>query len=404
MIVLQINAVGQTSSTGRNCKEISDYINQNTEYQCYTAFATGKVDERSYMIGNKIERKIHAFMSRVTGKQAYFSKIGTRKLIKYIQTICPDIVVLGNLHGNYINFPMIMKYLNKENIPVVAVLHDCWFYTGKCCHYTVDKCYRWKQQCGNCPSLKKYNKSWFFDKTKNMLNDKKKYFNGNSRLGVVGVSDWITQEAKTSPVFKHAKEITRIYNWIDMNIFYPRRTDTLKERLMLSDKQIILCVASAWDRNKGLDTIIYLSQRLEEHQRLIIIGDINEEVDLKKRVMHLPTTSSMDMLAEYYSLADVFIQPSLEETFGKVSAEALACGTPVVCFDSTANPELVGADCGKLVKGGDNEELYMAINQVLKKGKEFYSNNCINFARSNFEKETNIKQYISLFERLTNND
>lgn len=404
MVVLQINAVGQTSSTGRNCKEISDYINQNTEYLCYTAFATGKVDEQSYMVGNKIERKIHAFMSRVTGKQAYFSKVGTRKLIKYIQTIGPNVVVLGNLHGNYINFPMIMKYLNKENIPVVAVLHDCWFYTGKCCHYTVDKCYRWKQQCGNCPSLKKYNKSWFFDKTKDMLNDKKKYFNDNSRLGVVGVSDWITQEAKKSPVFKHAKEITRIYNWIDMSVFYPRRTDNLKERLMLSDKQIILCVASAWNRNKGLDTIISLSQRLEEYQRLIIIGDINKKVDLKKEVIHLPTTSSMDMLAEYYSLADVFVQPSLEETFGKVSAEALACGTPIVCFDSTANPELVGTDCGKIVKRGDIEELYMAINQILEKGKGFYSNNCINFARKNFEKEINIKQYISLFERLTNND
>lgn len=403
MVVLQINAVGQTSSTGRNCKEISEYINQNTEHQCYTAFAAGIVDEWSYMIGNKIEHKLHGLMSRVTGKQAYFSKNETRKLIKYIQNISPNIVVLGNLHGNYINFPMIMEYLNKKSIPVVAVLHDCWFYTGKCCHYTVDNCYRWKQQCGNCPSLKKYNKSWFFDKTTDMLNDKKKYFNSNPRLGVVGVSEWITQEAKKSPVFKYAKEMTRIYNWIDMDIFYPRRANSLKERLMLSDKQIILCVASGWSRNKGLDTIIHISEMLEEYQKLIIIGDINEKVDFGKGVIHLPTTSSMDMLAEYYSIADVFIQPSLEETFGKVSAEALACGTPLVCFDSTANPELIGEGCGKIVKVGDIDGMYAAINQILEKGKDFYSNNCINFAKKNFEKETNIKQYISLFERLINN-
>lgn len=401
MKILQINAVNKIASTGRNCYEISTFF-ENRRDECVTAYSKGPSvnAEKEFIIGNQWDTKLHGLLSRVSGKQGYFSVGATKRLLAYMDAFSPDIVLLGNLHGNYINIPMLLKYLAEKNIATVAVLHDCWFYTGKCCHYTVDNCYKWQQHCGDCPSLKKYNKSWFFDKTYDVLEDKKKLFGAIPRLAVVGVSDWITNEAKKAPVFKNAKEFVRIYNWIDLESFRQRKDSGLRERLHLENKKIILCVASGWNKEKGLDTVYHLSERLTDNQRLLIVGDMKEDRNWNARVIHIPSTNSAEELAEYYSVADVFIQPSPEETFGKVSAEALACGTPVVCFPTTANPELVGEGCGIVCPTESVEEYYACVQTVLRNGKETYSANCVAFARKNFDKNSNLLQYVQLFENL----
>lgn len=403
MKVLQINAVNKIGSTGRNCYEISNFLIEKGDI-CVTACSRGNnvYDKNEFIIGNKLDTKIHGLLSRISGMQGYFSIKATKKLLDYMDKFNPDVVLLGNLHGNYINLPMLLKYLSKKDIITVVVLHDCWFYTGKCCHYTIDKCYKWLEKCGNCPSLKKYNKSWFLDRTEKMLNDKKNLFNAIPKLAVVGVSNWITKEAKKAPVFKNAKEIIRIYNWIDSEKFYPRNIENLKEKLGLKDYKILLCVASNWNKEKGIENIIELSFKLSNTERIIIVGNISDEYKkkLNKNVILVPTIESLDILAEYYSIADVFVQPSLEETFGKVGAEALACGTPVICFDSTANPELIGKGCGAVVKDIDINEFYQEIKNILKKGKDFYTKNCIEFANKNFYKDNNIKEYIALINRL----
>lgn len=166
--MLQINAVNKIASTGRNVQELSDFLTAKGDL-CINAYSKGLsvTPDKEFVIGaGTHDVKMHGLLSRISGQQGYFSRNATRKLLKYMEKLVPDIVVLNNLHGNYINLPMLLKYLAEKNIATVAVLHDCWFYTGKCCHYTVDNCYKWQSGCGNCPSLKKYNKSWFFDRTK----------------------------------------------------------------------------------------------------------------------------------------------------------------------------------------------------------------------------------------------
>ena len=251
MKILQINAVNKIASTGRMCYEISTFLEKRGD-ECVTAYSKGPSvnAEKEFIIGNQWDTKLHGLLSRVSGKQGYFSFIATKRLLAYMDAFSPDIVLLGNLHGNYINIPMLLKFLAEKNIATVVVLHDCWFYTGKCCHYTVDNCYKWQQSCGDCPSLKKYNKSWFFDKTHDILEDKKILFGAIPRLAVIGVSDWITNEAKKAPVFQNAKEIVRIYNWIDLESFQPCKDSGLRERLHLENKKIILCVASGWNKEK----------------------------------------------------------------------------------------------------------------------------------------------------------
>ncbi len=400
MKIVQINAVNAVYSTGRSCLELQEYLTERG-HVALTAYASGPSrSPRDYRIGTRLDQKCHALLSRLTGKQAYFSRCATKRLLRFMEKEKPDVVLLHNLHANYIHLPLLLSYLAKRDIATVAVLHDCWFFTGKCCHYTVAGCTRWQEQCGNCKSLKRYNKSWFFDRTATMLADKKRLFSSIPRLACVGVSDWLTGEARRAPVFQNAVSITRIYNGIDTARFAPLPTAALREELSLVGKKVILSVATTFSEEKGLGTLLSLAEQLQEDEVLLTVGKLPPLPALPPRLLALPATSSLDRLAALYSMADVFFQPSLEETFGKVSAEALSAGTPVVCFRSTANPELVAEGCGAVVEPGDNEGLLAALRHILARGKTAYTAACRAFATASFEKEANLGEYLALFEML----
>lgn len=400
MRILQINAVYGKLSTGTNVDELDRFF-RSRGHICTVAFANGKKEELHghYRIGSTLGQKIHALLSRITGLQGYFSSHSTRKFLKYMDAFSPDVVVLNNLHANYINLPMLLKYLAKKDIATVAVLHDCWLYTGKCCHYAALRCDKWKTQCGKCPAKKMYNKSWFFDRSAKMFSDRKKLFNAIPRLSVVAVSDWIWKHAKQSPVFANARFITRIHNWIDTEQFMPVNGAFLRRGVDGENEKLFLAVATHWDKQKGLFYLQKIAERLRDGERLVVIGRILRGERLPDHVLWIPTVARED-LPGYYSVADVFLQPSLEETFGKVTAEAIACGTPVVCFDSTANPELVGEGCGKVVASGDWEAMLFQARNIVRQGKNSYSQTCRQFAIERFNTNAIFRQYEEEFLKL----
>lgn len=401
MRILQINAVYRWMSTGRSAQELNDAFCMEG-YEAAVAFSVGKVEnpQTEYLIGRRFGQKLHAFLSRLTGLQGYFSSYSTKKLLAFMDEFKPEIVVLRNLHANYVHLPMLLEYLTQKDIPTVAVLHDCWFYTGKCCHYTTIGCYRWQEACGSCPAKRIYNRSWFFDCTEKMLADKTRGFQSIPRLGVVAVSDWMLREAKATPVFKNAVKIKRIRNWINTELFTVGDGTALRRKLGLTDKKVILCVASGWDENKGLSTVAAIAGRLHENEQLVVVGNIPKSQKLPDSIIHIPLTRSTSELVEYYRMADVFMQPSLEETFGKVAAEALCCGTPVVCFNSTANPELIGENCGAVVPVGDLDTMLREIHQILAQGKHHYTQHCRRYAQENFDMKKIVPQYIELFKEI----
>lgn len=398
MKVLQINAVTGYGSTGRACVEIADTLNKNN-HEGYIAYSGGGTYINGYQIGTSIEKKIHGLFSRLFGNQAYYSTRGTKKLIKYIETLRPDIVHLNNLHGNYINLYILLKYLADKDISTVLTLHDCWFYTGKCRHYTVDNCFKWQTGCGHCPRVKKDNKSWFFDRSKKMFKDKNNGFKNIRKLAVVGVSEWITEEAKKS-FLSSANTITKIYNWIDIDIFQPVETNSLRRNLKLDNKFVILGVASEWNNSKGLDQFLELAEKLPHNHKIVLVGKVDKAIQLPSNIISIPETQNIKELVEYYSMADVFVTLSLEETFGKVTAEALACGTPAIVYDSTACPELIGEKCGYVIEKNNINMVLKKILETENKTKEYYSKNCINFARENFNKDDRIEDYINLYNHL----
>lgn len=400
MKLLQINAVNGLGSTGRTTTEIADYCNSN-EHIGIVAYSEGIDYVNGYKIGSYIEKKIHGLFSRIFGLQGYFSKRGTKKLIDYIKKEQPDVIRLGNLHSNFINIPLLLKFLGENDIATIITLDDCFFFTGRCTHYTVDRCYKWKTTCGECPRLTKDNPSWFFDNSSKMLNDKKLLYKNIPRLAVVGVSNWITREARQS-ILSSAKYIQTIYNWIDIDKFKPIDTSNIRKEMNMEDTFIILGVATEWSNNKGLDKFIELSKQLEEDEIIFLVGKIPNNINLPINIIHIERTDNIDELVKYYCLANVFLQLSEEESFGKVVAESLSCGTPVIAFDSTANSELVIKGCGYVAENSSMSDVIKYIKKIKNDSKVQYSYLCRKFALDNFEKNSRILDYIQLSEKLIN--
>ncbi len=399
MKIVQINAVCGISSTGRTSLELSRYLNtQNIEN--YIIYANGYSDyENAIRMNSDFDIKVHSLLSRITGKQGYFSKEHTKKIISKLELIKPDIVHLRNLHGNYIHLNMLLQYLAENDIPTVITLHDCWFFTGKCVYYSIAQCYRWQNGCGHCPQLNKGNKSWFFDRTKKMWKDKKEHFRAISRLGVIGVSDWITNEAKKS-FLKNAKIIKRIYNWIDLDVFYPHASE-IKQKLGIKAKYVILGVADSWSNDKGLSDFNTLAEMLNDDYKIVLVG--RKIIPINDKILHINRTNDVNMLSDIYAMADVFFNPTKRETFGKVTAEALACGTPVVAYNTTACPELVGENCGYIEELGDiksayKDIVYITANSEIDKMRE----TCRQFSVDNFNKDIILKDMVKVYYDLLN--
>lgn len=399
MKIVQINAVYKLSSTGRTVMEMDDYLKSHG-IESFKFYSVKNQDSNPYeIIGNRFDHKLHALLSRVFGMQAWFSYFPTKALLRKLDKIQPDVVILRNFHSNYIHFPLLAKYLAKRDIATVVVLHDCWFFTGHCFHYTEVGCQKWKSECHNCPIIKKARGSWFFDTSRRMFHAKKRLFSTIPRLAVIGVSDWITNEARKSLIFEKAMTFQRIYNWINLKPFHPKDTSVLRQELGLSERDFVaLGVSMSWDYHKGMEIYFKVAEQMPDI-KIIMIGQLPSDIVVPPNIINVPPTGSVDELADYYSLADVLFNFSIQETFGKVAAEALACGTPLIVNDATANPELPG-DCGFVVTNNDINGILNAIKEIRTSGKGFYQDRCVKRARNLFEKDSNLQEYVALFKNM----
>ena len=401
MRVLQINAVYEKYSTGRTTKELHEAMLAKG-FESYVASPDlGSLNENCYLIGNHIDRKIHAVCSRFFGNQGYYSKRATMGLIDYIEKIHPDIIHLRNLHSNYINLPVLLGYIAEKQIATVITLHDSWFYTGKCVYYIEVNCDRWRYECGNCPALKIGNTSLFFDRSREMLLDKKRLFEKLEKLAVIGVSQWVVKDASES-ILKKARIIKCIYNWIDLEKFKPRDTLQYRKSLGLEKKKIILGIAMVWNQAKGINVFHKLADLLPDDYQIILVGNASEIREKHSNIMYLGTITDMSELVMLYSMADVFVNPTIQETFGKTTAEAMASGTPIVAYNGTATPELVGTDekCGYLINDNTPEKYLDRIYQIVNSKNNYYGNNARKRAEALFSKDNNIQEYLNVYESL----
>lgn len=401
--VLQINVLGKTMSTGRSVREMHDYLCEHGA-KSYIACPQKNDSDDVFSFTSQNRMYLDYLFSLITGFEGIHSKFPTKKLIKYIEQIQPDIVHLRVLHCNSLDLCMLFKYLSKKKIAVVITLHDFWYMTGQCVYYTAVGCDKWKNGCGNCPNLSFQGRKPLFDRTAKIWKLKKSWFESIDNLAVIGVSKWVAEEARQS-LLQNAKIIKPIYNWIDYQIFYPKDVRNLRNKLGMDGKKIILAVSTMWVENdrKGFKVYIELSKHIPPEYVIILLGKNNTPYTDSSNTYFIHQTNNVDELADYYSLADVYLNLSEEETFGKVSAEALSCGTPVVAYDSTANKELVPEGGGVVLKTRDIDEILVSLRNVLSKPKEQYAEICRSYVLKNFDKEHNIQEYLNVYKELIRN-
>jgi glycosyltransferase involved in cell wall biosynthesis len=390
MKILIINPVFNIGSTGRSTKELTDFF-QHNGHEAYVAYAFGRCDYyNSFKYGRFLSSKISAIKARFLGTQGYASKNQTNRLISYIKKINPDIIKLNNVHGNQIDIGVFFNWLSQESYPVIWTFHDCWNYTAVCFHYTEIKCDKWKTGCDNgCPVYK----PWVQRRAKNVeyyYNRKKRMFNKPGRVVIVPVSDWLLSEVQQS--FLKGFKTKRIYNWVDTAVFKP-----LKPTENAQDSKQVLLVSAVWQKGTSkYDDLFSLADDLSSEYDILVVGKLGFGSKLPKRCLHIGFTKNTHELAELYSKSLVYVHLSVEDTFGKVVAEALACGTPAIVYDSTALPEIIDEDCGFVVPPRDVEGVIQAIIKIDGIGKQTYQNHARNRALRLFNAEANMNEYLKI--------
>lgn len=357
MKVLFINAVCGTGSTGKICAELAEkYTKDGCEVKIAYgrhAYVPEKYQKYAVRIGSDLDVKIHAVMTRLTDRHGLYSKKATKEFLKWAEEYSPDLLWLHNIHGYYINYEMLFEWIKKHpEMEVKWTLHDCWAFTGHCSHFTFVKCYKWKSGCEKCVQKDRYPSS-FMDNCKNNFDRKKGAFTGVKNMTIVTPSKWLADLVKDSFLREYPVEV--VYNTINTEIFKPTYGD-FKENYRLVNKKIILGVASTWDDRKGLYDFYKLADMLGEEYAVVLVGLNDKQLEeLPKNIIGIKRTNGQKELAEIYTAADIFVNPTYEDTYPTVNLEAQACGTPVITYRTGGSPESVPAE--NVVEVGDLDQL-----------------------------------------------
>lgn len=343
-----------------------------------------------------LESALHLFLGRFSGLHGLFSSLGTLGLLRRLDKIGPDVLHLHNLHGSYLNFPLLFRYIKKHRIPTVWTLHDCWAFTGHCPYFTLANCGKWKSGCHHCPQVRSYPKS-YVDRSRFMWKLKRTCFTGVENMTLVTPSQWLASLVRQSFLKDYPVEV--INNGIDLNIFRPKDSSFRRDHGISPQEYMLLGVAFGWEKRKGLDAFLWLAEHLPENYRIVLVGT-DEEVDklLPSNIISLRRTGSQQELAKIYSAADLFVNPTREENFPTVNMEALACGTPVLTFNTGGSPEIIDDSCGAVVDWGDMEALAEKCRLACE-NSVFSSAACLKRA-AEFDQERRFRQYVVLYESL----
>lgn len=395
MKVLAINSVPY-GSTGRIMMQVLDSAEETLGANTIGYFGAWKenksIHPNLHQFGCYFENRISFILSYFSGYHNVGSVVNTLKLLEIIRSYNPDVIHLHNLHLWIINLPILFDYLKKSRIKVIWTLHDCWAFTGQCTYFTMTDCDKWKVGCHHCPSFHDYPNA-FLDRTKLMYKLKKKWFCGVNDLTIVTPSQWLADLVKQS--FLKDYPIKVINNGIDLSIFKPTDSD-FRKKFNCEDKYILLGVSFGWGKRKGLDVFIELAKRLERDYQIVLVGtNALRDQELPDNIVSIHRTDNQIELAEIYTAADLFVNPTREEVFGLVNVEALACGTPVLTFQTGGSPECIDSECGTVVRCDDIDGMEQEIRRI-RTQHSYKEESCISRARLFTRDNMNMK-YIELY-------
>ncbi|PKZ23491.1 glycosyl transferase [Aerococcus sanguinicola] len=404
MKVLQINSVIDFGSTGRICRDLYDFLEENG-HECVIAYGRGKSTPgyKTIKIGSKIDQALHGVYSRLFDRHGFASRQATRQLIEEIEEFDPDIIHLHNIHGYYLNIEILFNYLSTKDTPVVWLLHDQWSISGHSANFNLNDDGTLPTSLKNRDELKNYPKTVGFGQFKKNLRDKEKLFTSIKNMTNVTPSHWL--ESIVSKSFLNKYPIMTIYNGVNTDIFKIdfNKSNYLRKQWNSEQKIVILGVASIWDPRKGLDDFIKLSQLLSpaDYQIVLVGSDPQIKNKLPRDIVTIERTNSVEELKDIYNASDVFVNPTYFDNFPTVNIEALACGTPVITYDTGGSGESINENTGTIVDQGNFD---MLLNAIEKWGGKVpaVKKNCRRRVLEKFNKEKNYKQYLNLYKERLN--
>lgn len=362
-------------------------------HSCRFAYAreAAPAGVNTFRFSGKAEVYIHALSARLFDNAGFMSHLATKKLIDDIQKFSPDVISIHNPLGYTIHVKMLMDFIRERGIPTCWTLHDCWLFTGHC---TTNICPRLEEGCGRCPERREFPASWFVDRSGVNLKNKAKWFSGIKNLYFVAPSQWIADLAQNS--YLRGNSTTVIQNGIDLTAFSPRES-RLRERFHLEGKYVVLTVAGVWSKRKGAGYFYRLAEQMDNRYTFVMIGrNADKALRDHPNILHIPFTESREELAQWYTLADVFVNPTMGDNFPTVNLEALACGTPVITFDTGGSGEAVGA-CGEVVPRSDVSAMKRAVENCV--SKRIPQEMCVEQA-GKYDRDKRYGDYITLYQKI----
>lgn len=401
MRVLLINIVCGIRSTGRICTDIAGLL-EKEGHECKIAYGRENVppqyEKYAVRIGSNLGVKLHAIFSRIFDNTGFCSTYATKKFIKWVKEYDPDVINLHNIHGYYLNIKLLFKYLKESGKPVVWTLHDCWPFTGHCAYFCSVNCKKWHQGCQHCSKKKEYPASLFFDNSKNNYKRKKQLITQLDNLILVTPSKWLADLTRESFLNKFPVQV--INNGINTNNFKVTKGDFVR-KYGLDNKKIILGVASVWESRKGLNDFFELRKLLDDSFAIVLVGlNEHQKSELPQGIVGITRTENVEQLAEIYTAADVFVNPTREENYPTVNLEAQVCGTPVVTYDTGGSAECLVEGVGAVTTEKTPEALKAAILDVLSKDIKIDTD----ALKQEFSQTERFKKYINLFEETGQSD
>lgn len=403
MKLLQINVTGYIGSTGKITEAIGNIVQENGGTSLIAFGRIGKPGKSLYYkIGNRYDHISHAIQTRIFDTHGLCSTRETEKFITWIKGQAPDIIHLHNIHGYYLNYRVLFQFLKESKIPVIWTLHDCWPMTGHCAYFDAAGCPKWQTGCNSCPQKQAYPQSLVMDASRKNWLTKSHIFTSLDNLRLVSVSKWLESIVTRSYLNKYSCQT--IYNGIDTSIFSPANPaaiDFVKKKFNIpKNGKVLLGVAYNWSERKGLSDYILLSKMLPDNIRIVLVGvDAANQKKLTSKMIALHKTDSVAELAVLYSIADIVLNLSVEESFGLTTVEGFSCGTPGIVYNKTASPELITKDTGIIVEKGNISDLYSAVLYLLEKGKSNYSSLCRRTALEKYDSKRNFSSYLELYQK-----
>jgi glycosyltransferase involved in cell wall biosynthesis len=402
MKVLQINTTVNSGSTGRIAEDIGKVLMTNG-HESYIAFGRGNQKSQSQLIkiGTKIDQLTHGLKTRLLDRHGFGSIQATKVFLREIDKIQPDVIGLHNLHGYYINIELLFEYIKSKNIPVLWTLFDCWAFTGHCTYFDDIDCKKYQTQCEKCPKIDKYPAATRDNSFKNYT-DKKRLFKGLKNINFVVHSNWLQGMFKKS--FLKNEHVNSIPSGIDLDLFRPMQSQ-IKEKFKILDKKIILGVASIWDERKGFKDFIALRESLGKNFVIVLIGLSQKQQSIvPDGILGIPRTESIEELVMWYSAAEIFVNPTYQDNFPTTNLEALACGTPVITYNTGGSPEAIDLQTGAIVPKGNQKALEIAILEWgSRKNRDQTRVKCRERAVQLFNKDDRYTDYLHLYEQMIKN-